>query len=187
MLAKAAGKDNDSRYYINKEGERDHIAGILDLNPSKIEHLVSGYLGGTGDFVSDIITTAGQLANPNEDFDFKNTPFLNAFIRKTPEAKWNIIRDYYNLKGYIEGMDTQEDKYLDQVKEGNKEAKENFKAIKSNAYDQRYYNILRNSEKRISKLSKYVDYMTGEGSDPVIDEMKEAIDQINELKLKYKK
>ncbi len=187
LLARTAGKDNDSRYYVNKQGKRGEIAGILDLNPSKIEHVVSGYLGGTGDFVSDIITTAGQLINPDEDFDFKNAPFLNAFIRKTPEAKWNIIREYNQLKDYIEGMDTQESNYMKMAETGDKQALDKLKSLKLNNYDQSYAVLLEFYDNQISELSKYVDYLTGDGTDPVIEKMKEAIDQINELKFKNKK
>jgi hypothetical protein len=190
LLARTTWKDNDSKYYLNKKGERkkiEGIAGILDLNPSKIEHVVSGYLGGTGDFVSDIITTAGQLINPDEDFDFKNAPFLNAFIRKTPEAKWNIIREYNQLKDYIEGMDTQESNYMKMAETGDKQALDKLKSLKLNNYDQSYAVLLEFYDNQISELSKYVDYLTGDGTDPVIEKMKEAIDQINELKFKNKK
>ena len=184
LLARAGGKDNDSRYYINKHGERDHILGIMDWNPSKIEHVVSGYLGGTGDFASDVFTTFNQLVNPNEDFDFRNAPFLNAFVRKTPEAKWTVIREYRSLKDYIEGMDAQESNYLEMTKEGDSQAKKKLELFEKNGYDQGYKATLDKYEEKINRLSKYINYQTGEGADEVIGLMEKAVNDINDLKQK---
>ena len=85
-------------YYDSNKGISKKVPGILDINPSTIEHLFKGYTGGTGGVFSDMITTISQALDVEQEIDYRNMPFVNRFIRKVPESKWDIISKYYNLR-----------------------------------------------------------------------------------------
>lgn len=89
-------KDTDKKLY-REDGVNKEVKPIFDWNPSKIEHLIKGYSGGTGAFTVDVLTTLMQMASP-ETVDADNIPYVNAFIKKYPEKKWKYIREYYELK-----------------------------------------------------------------------------------------
>ena len=69
---------------------------MMDLNPSKIEHLIKSYTGGTGAFVTDLGTT---LMNATENkYDVDDMPYINSFVRNYPAKHWDVIGDYYDEK-----------------------------------------------------------------------------------------
>ena len=61
----------------------------------------------------------------------------------------------------------------------------NIKNAASNTYYIEYVNKIKAYDDIVGALSQQVDYKTSEGTDPVIDMMKRAIEDINELKTKY--
>ena len=188
MLFKWGGGDNASRYYTDKNGEGQTVSGALDWNPSKIEHLISGYFGGTGQFMSDLVTTAFQALAPEQEVDFRNAPFVNAFIKKTPEAKWKVIREYYELKDGLDGFDERKRQYWNQTMESgdpNSEGANQYKKTVSKNYYQAYKATLDIYDGVIDSYSERVNYKTGEGTDKVVKSMQDAIDAINELKKEY--
>ena len=104
MIFKAAGGEDNLKFKI-ENGELKYVPWVADINPSKIEHLIKGYFGGTGRVLTDFVTSIIQFANPNDSLDLDNVPFINAFIRNVPEEKWQIIREYNDIKKLIGDAD----------------------------------------------------------------------------------
>jgi hypothetical protein len=188
-IFRAAGGDNETRYYTDKDGNVKevgiHLAGnrviSMDYNPSKIQHIITGYTAGTGKFFMDVFKTAYSAVAPGETIDFKDIPFVNAFIRKTPEAKWNIIKEYYSLKKEIEGVDVLSKAYYNLAKY------DQYAKVASNGYYNEYAAVVEGLDKAVQGLMGKMDYKTASGSEKVLDLMKTAIGRVNEIKLKYKK
>jgi len=80
----------------DKDGKIVKIPGWADINPSKAEHILSGYLAGTGNFIAETVGLAFILASPDEKIVADNIPFINQFIRTYPEKNWEKIGEYYD-------------------------------------------------------------------------------------------
>ena len=182
MLFRWGGGDTKYKYYYDEaKGRHRKVPGVLDINPSAIEHLFKGYTGGTGAVFSDMITTISQAFDPEEEIDFRNTPFVNRFIRKTPEAKWNIIKEYYDLR--------------DDSKVTNLLSKEYWKSgsydkamsILGDEYSMKYIQIIKHYESALDDAAKAMDYDTVEGSDLTIELMRQCIIDIRDLKEEHGK
>jgi len=180
MLFRWGGGDTKYKYYYDSRREKVRkVPWILDINPSTIEHLFKGYTGGTGATFSDLITIISQSLDPERDIDFRNAPFINRFIRKIPEAKWNIINEYYNLRD-----DSKETQNL--VKQYWKD--ENYiKAIGmvEDEYLMRYVEVFKWYESALDDAKKDVDFDDVEGNYRGIDLMRQCIQNIKELKNEY--
>ena len=177
-LFKMGGGDNETRFY-EENGEIKEVNPIADWNPSYIEHLIKGYTGGSGAVISDAFTTAMQAIDKNQPVDFKNIPFVNSFIRKTPDAKWKVIEEYYNLKDGTRGFEPLKRTYRGE------DDKSKFINVATNPYYNEVSSVLDAYDKKLTKVMKYMDYKTAEGSEEVLSTMKEAIEKVKEIKLKY--
>jgi hypothetical protein len=102
VLFEAGGGKTEYKFRYGKDGKLKYVPGIFDWNPSEMEHLISGYLGGTGRFINDFMSTMGEFVTKDEEYDWYDWPFINFFIRKIPDEKWNILEKYYGYKEHIE-------------------------------------------------------------------------------------
>ena len=177
MAYSVAGGDPETdkrlKYYLDDDGKIRKVNSFLDVNPSEIEHLITGYTGGTGRFVTDLVTTAGQLVT-DEEVDFKNVPFINSFIKKTPEKKWTILREYYDLKDEITALAPLKKQELDKGK-------------MVSSYYVEYKDILDGSDKTVKSLMSEIDLYETSSNDLVFQQMQQTIEQVKELKEYYNK
>ena len=179
-LFRMGGGDNATKYY-EKNGDIKKVPGVLDVNPSYIEHLITGYTGGTGGVLSDAMTTAFQAIKPDQEVDFKNVPFVNAFLKKVPEKKWAIIEQYYKLKDEQLPYSGLKREYF------NKSDKSQYINIATDGYSNEYNAVLDAYDKKLQMQMEFMDYKTAEGNEAVINTMQDAINAINEVKQKYNK
>lgn len=179
-LFRAGGGDNENRFY-SKNGVIKEVPGFLDINPSYVEHLITGYTGGTGRFIDDVLTTAMQAVIPDQEVDFKNAPFLNSFFKKIPEAKWKIIGEYYDMKsdGNESKFDALKNSYF------NQEDKTKFLELAPSGYYNEYNATLDAYDEMLTEKMKFMDYKTAEGSEEVTNTMKDAIKALKQVKQKY--
>jgi len=185
MLYAGTGGELDTKMRYKMKDERMKRAGWLDINPSIVEHLIKGYTGGTGGVASDAVTTAIQLWPGGQEFDFRNVPFVNAFIRKTPEAKWKVIREYYDNKAVIVPYSGLLRAYrANALKTGDTEK---YREAYGNGYYQEYQQLVKVYDSIIGTQSEHVNYQTSEGTDAIIETMKEANKTIKELNKRYKR
>ena len=172
FLAKdVGGKYGDLKVDV-RDGKIKYLNYFLDWNPSKIEHLVKSYFGGSGKVASDMVTTIVQLLSSEQELDIDNVPFLNSFIRNTPDSKWKVIDEYYNLKEMA----------------GNATAVKNY--AKRNMDIEKYRDVSMSDFNAIGQVMKiYDDMISGiieaygmdseEGSQKVTDLMQQAVDFAN--------
>jgi hypothetical protein len=135
--------------------------------------------------LSDLIVTVKQAVSPDESIDFKNVPFVNRFIRKIPEAKWNIIAEYYNLRDDYT-INNRLDK--DDVKQAEETGDwSRVTAAYGNEYLQQYKMIFQMAEKELDYATKEKKYDLIEGSRYAVEIMDRTNEQIKALKEKYNK
>lgn len=190
MMYRRGGGEIETMYKSRFEnGEEKTIKEVYDWNPSKIEHFIKGYTGGTGGVISDIFTTIAQVTNPNEELDRRSLPFINAFIRKTPEAKWKVIQQYYDLSDEFPNYEKLVKKYEKNIYEkgATQERIDKFKETAGDTYAQSYVTTLNQYESVIDELSDNLDMDTAEGSEEILNMMQEAIKAMDELKKQYNK
>ncbi|HBE43196.1 MAG TPA: hypothetical protein DDW27_18740, partial [Bacteroidales bacterium] len=180
MLFRWGGGDSKYKYYYDSyKGKHGKVPGILDINPSTLEHLFKGYTGGTGAVFSDMITTISQGLDPEQDIDFRNTPFINRFIRKIPEAKWDVISEYYELRDDSKVISSLSTNYF---KEGQYEK---ALEITGDQYLMKYVGIFKYYESALNDAKKDTDFDDVEGNYRGISLMRQCISDIKDLKEEY--
>lgn len=187
LLFRWAGGDNATKYYIDKSGMKKKVPAYMDINPSWIEHLVTGYTGGTGGFLSDAMTTVFQAINKEMEIDFRNVPFVNRFIKVIPEAKWNIIAEYYNNKDIVDSVQLLENEYEKKAIKGDAEK---YEILMNNAYLNDIRAVVDAFDSQIRSLIKTRSGVlpddNNEISKMIIDIMEECNSEVKKIKSKYK-
>jgi hypothetical protein len=177
MIFRAGGGEGKLKFKINEKGELKYVPNLMDLNPSKIEHLINGYLGGTGKFANDFITTFWQFVSMDDAIDLNNAPFINSFIRNVPDAKWQVIRQYQSYQEYIKDAN----KYRSTAKgERNIQGLENY-------YESDYFKakkIFDSYDKVIDRVIENYGFDNEEASKTITDLMKQANTQLEKLNIK---
>jgi len=180
MLFRWGGGDSKYKYYYDSyEGRSKKVPGWKDINPSTLEHLFKGYTGGTGAVFSDLITTISQGLSPEQEIDYRNAPFVNRFVRKIPEAKWNVISEYYNLRDDSKIINSLSANYF---KEGRYEK---TMEILGDEYLMKYTEIFKHYESSLDEAKKDTDFDNVEGSYRGIELMRQCINDIKDLKEEY--
>lgn len=119
--AKAAGAyQGTGKMYIwisealnNISGGDDYDAGLINIQPEKMEHLVQSAFGGTIRTADKFFNTIMAAIDPEEEWTVKQTPFLNRLLTINDERFRNVhvneVYDYY--KAEAEHAKTLQKKY----------------------------------------------------------------------------
>jgi hypothetical protein len=80
-------------------GGDKHDAGLINLQPEKLEHLVQSAFGGAIRTADKFINTISAALDPEEPMTIRQTPFLNRFLTINDERFKNVhvndVFDYY--------------------------------------------------------------------------------------------
>jgi hypothetical protein len=101
------GGDIESKTKIKKD-KSGLVPMMADVSPEYVEHVISGYFGGTGDFLSQIVSTVHgvyqesakmmdkeRIMTEDDGFMWDNLPIVNKFVRT---AYGDPVKSaYYNL------------------------------------------------------------------------------------------
>jgi hypothetical protein len=168
-----------------EDGEYKKVPGYMDINPSIVEHIFKGYTGGTGGVLSDIITTVAQVADPSQEVDFRNVPYVNAFVRKIPEGKWATIREFYDLKDKYSDYEKVMNEYRKIAYQGGDQKR--YVESATNVHARQYIAIMNNYDSILNRLMKNIDMKDADNSKQVLDLMEKAINDIEKLNKRYNK
>lgn len=182
------GDDGDNRIIVDKDGELKYVPRVFDVNPAWIEHLFRGYTGGVGRFLTDLTKFVYELVAPNEAISINNTPFLNSFLRNTPDDKWKYIREWQNVMKYAQMWKAEDTEAYRGAKSEDSTGEDfdyaySLKNMKNNEIYQTFMAYNRNIE-RIVKAKGLQDE---DAAHEITDLMKEGIERINEIKKQHKK
>ena len=83
----------------NITGGDEYDAGLINLQPEKIEHIVQSAFGGTIRTADKFLNTVMATIDPEEDVTVRQLPFLNRFLTVNDERFKNVhvndVYDYY--------------------------------------------------------------------------------------------
>lgn len=92
---------------VSDWGDTDE-AGLFNVHPESIEHLVESAFGGTIRTAEKGLNTIWNMFDPEEDVTLRQTPFLNRILTINNERYTNVhtseVFDYY--LGYLESVDS---------------------------------------------------------------------------------
>ena len=158
-------------------GGDEFTKGWADWNPAKLEYLLNGYLGGISNTIEKLAKT-GETMVGKRDFDWRDVLIVNRVIktgdertafRKANEKYYTYKEEFdkfsQRLRGYKKRAEEGDQKYLDKLDELN------------NSKDMARYEIFKEYDKKIAKLKKRANNLTG------TDEEKEAVRELNREKL----
>ena len=97
---------------VSDWGDTDK-AGLFNVHPESIEHLVESAFGGTIRTAEKGFNTVWNMFDPDEEMTVRQAPFLNRILTINKERYTNVhtseVFDYY--LGYLDSVDTRLKKY----------------------------------------------------------------------------
>jgi hypothetical protein len=104
-------------------GGNKYKKGFIDINPAKMEYVLKGMLGGAFSFPDKLVKTTETIMGERE-FDWRNTPFANRFVKNADErTEYKSLNEQYfklkdemdvvkqQLKGFEKEADAGNEKY----------------------------------------------------------------------------
>lgn len=160
-------------------GGNDYKKGIVDLNPSRLEHVATSMLGGRVEFFKQLWTTGQALLSGDEDErnNMRNYPFVSTSYINTD----NSYNRNYNLNNEFDWYQHEFEQARHEYN-GLKNDKKNVfeKAEEFNAFIQTpEYKIYRRFKKYDRRLKKQFEKLSDETDD---DKRKKINDKITEIK-----
>ena len=159
-------------------GGDKYKTGWVDINPARLEHLFSGYLGGFGDMIMGTGKTISMIWD--EDYrNVRNTPILKAFLNQSDErtSYAQVKKDYASYKDEYEETVRRLNGYKKELKtpETALEYAERMNFLQKSSQMKRY-EVMRVFEHELNKMYQLMK----ENQDP---EMQKAIMvTINQMK-----
>ena len=148
-----------SRWLNEVSGGSDYRKGKIDLNPAKIEYMLSGTFGGMVSFPMKV--KKGLIETPfgDREFEWKNIPLANRVVKSGDERTANrkLIAEYYKFKDEAETTEHEFNGYRKDAAKGALEAA-------------RRANFIYNSP-------EFLRYQIFEALDSDLDAMRKAIKQ----------
>jgi hypothetical protein len=99
MSDRGTAQHRIARWLNQATGGNQAQSGAIDITPATIEGAVRYATGGTGTFIMDVLSTAGQALG-EEKVKSQNAPFLKALYGEVDSKA--IIRDFYENRDEIE-------------------------------------------------------------------------------------
>ena len=111
-----------ARWLNETTGGDDYKKGAIDINPAKVEYLLSGMFGGFVSFPMKIKKSGEMLAGDRE-FEWRNIPLANRIVKSGDErtASRRLQNEYFRLKEEAEETGRLARKYRSAVKDGRSE------------------------------------------------------------------
>ena len=148
-----------SRWLNEVSGGSDYRKGKIDLNPAKIEYMLSGTFGGMVSFPMKV--KKGLIETPfgDREFEWKNIPLANRVVKSGDERTANrkLIAEYFKFKNEAETVEHEFNSYRKDAAKGVLEAA-------------RRANFIYNSP-------EFLRYQIFEALDSDLDAMRKAIKQ----------
>ena len=101
-------------------GGNKYKKGFIDINPAKMEYVLKGMLGGAFSFPDKLVKTTETILGDRE-FDWRNTPFANRFVKNADErTEYKALNEqYYKAKEEADIVRQQYNGAMKEIKAGN--------------------------------------------------------------------
>ena len=145
-------------------GGDDYKKGFIDINPAKVEYLLSGMLGGAFTTV-DKLVNMGETIFSDREFDWRNILIANRVVKTGDERTANrkLSNEYFKYKDEYEETKRLLKKYSDEA-----------------ATNERYKHRL----ERLQQSEEYLLYDVFDNYQPILKSLHDAKDGADEATLK---
>ena len=150
---------NSAELMYEFTGGDKYKSGVVDVNPARLEHLFTGYLGGFGDMFLGGYKTLSMFW----DKDYRNVrhiPVLKAFLNQSEERTnyYQVKKDYASFKKEYEDTVRMLNGYKKEMKhkETALEYAEKMDFLQRSSQMKRY-EIMRDYEREINKMYKLMN------------------------------
>ena len=149
---------NTGKHYIytsqllnNMTGGDTHDAGLINIQPEKMDHIVQSAFGGTIRTIDKFVSMIGSALDPEESVAIRQTPFLNRFLTINDEryrnAHVNDVYEYYEAEA--QHAKTLEKRYIKDRDRENLDKLKKSDAYKSIHIYEKYKKPIKNLQEKI--------------------------------------
>lgn len=138
----AGGSENRSagiKMAQNEQVVESQLGSFMDINPAKVEHILSGYFGGMFKPVLDVYDTMTSAADKDVETDISSVALVNQFI-KGPSSKPGY-KKYYQMRDEVELMES--------LKAANKKDGVSNDSIDNNEFNKEITNLYEDASEAI--------------------------------------
>ena len=173
----AGGSDNrTARIHISENGPvyDSWLGSFMDINPAKIEHVLSGYFGGLFKPVVDVYSTMVGVIDEDIETDIESTVLINQFI-KGPSSKPGY-KKFYEMRDEVE--------LINAAKAANRKDGLSNDIIDSDQFNIEINELYKEASKEIKKLNEEIMQTNNKEELEELEKAKDAI--ILEAAMKYR-
>lgn len=161
-------------------GGNKYKKGFIDINPAKMEYVLKGMLGGAFSFPDKLVKTTETIMGDRE-FDWRNTPFANRFVKNADERTEykSLNEQYFKLKDEMDVVKQQVKGFEKEADAGNEKYEKALLQLEDSK-DYERLELFKDYEKELKGLN---DELKGLRMSPDYDkaEEKELQKEIAEL------
>jgi hypothetical protein len=173
-------------------GGNKYKKGFIDINPAKMEYVLKGMLGGAFSFPDKLVKTTETIMGDRE-FDWRNTPFANRFVKNADERTEykSLNEQYFKLKDEMDVVKQQLKGFEKEADAGNEKYKKALLQLEDSK-DYEKLELFKDYEKELKGLNDELkelrmspDYDKAEEKElqkEIAELQRQLIDEMREIK-----
>jgi site-specific DNA-cytosine methylase len=173
-------------------GGNKYKKGFIDINPAKMEYVLKGMLGGAFSFPDKLVKTTETIMGDRE-FDWRNTPFANRFVKNADERTEykSLNEQYFKLKDEMDVVKQQLKGFEKEADAGNEKYEKALLQLEDSKDYERlelfkdYEKELKGLNDELKELRMSPDYDKAEEKElqkEIAEQQRQLIDEMREIK-----
>ena len=173
-------------------GGNKYKKGFIDINPAKMEYVLKGMLGGAFSFPDKLVKTTETIMGDRE-FDWRNTPFANRFVKNADERTEykSLNEQYFKLKDEMDVVKQQLKGFEKEADAGNEKNEKALLQLEDSKDYERlelfkdYEKELKGLNDELKELRMSPDYDKAEEKElqkEIAELQRQLIDEMREIK-----
>ena len=173
-------------------GGNKYKKGFIDINPAKMEYVLKGMLGGAFSFPDKLVKTTETIMGDRE-FDWRNTPFANRFVKNADERTEykSLNEQYFKLKDEMDVVKQQLKGFEKEADAGNEKYEKALLQLEDSKDYERlelfkdYEKELKGLNDELKELRMSPDYDKAEEKElqkEIAEQQRQLLDEMREIK-----
>lgn len=173
-------------------GGNKYKKGFIDINPAKMEYVLKGMLGGAFSFPDKLVKTTETIMGDRE-FDWRNTPFANRFVKNADERTEykSLNEQYFKLKDEMDVVKQQVKGFEKEADAGNEKYEKALLQLEDSKDYERlelfkdYEKELKGLNDELKELRMSPDYDKAEEKElqkEIAEQQRQLLDEMREIK-----
>jgi N12 class adenine-specific DNA methylase len=163
-------------------GGNAHSGGWLDLNPANIEHIFTGYFGGTFETINQAMKTVLMFNDPSQR-QIRNIPIISSFLQSPSDDvnQFSAVNDrFYDIKDKMDKVKNQVNGFRRDERKGVVDSANELTKI-TMTKDYQMYVVYQQWEKQLNKDAKLLKESTDD-ADKKVNELNYNMDKAGFIK-----